>query len=271
MAVGVGLNLVGELAFDGGEIVVGETADIAGIAVQRRALDRLEPDGARHVEPARRRAIEEPRVERELNRFAGIDDRLHRLKGEVEPLGNIILEQELDPADAVAFRVGVGFDRPFSRRRAGEQRDGEGAPAEPLVGRGRALVLDPVRPLDDQRQRQAWFRHALRVAKQGGDEHGLAGAVNAALGIKERVEAARRIAPRDPAIGEVEGVLGEAEKAVVVAERRDHKARRRAPLAAREARIEIDPPVGPGRLHRQHFIVARDELERHAGERRGGA
>ena len=271
MALGVGLDLVGELAFDGREIIVGEAADIAGMTGQGRALDRLEPNGARHVEPACRRAVEEPRVERELDRFAGSDDRLRRLEGEVEPLGNIILEQELDAADAVAFRVGIGLDRPFSRRRAGEQRDGVGAPAKAAVRKGRALILDPVRPLDDQRQRQPRSRHALRVAKQGGQEHGFAGAVHAALGVEERVERARRVAPRDAAVGKVERILGEAEKTVVVGERRDQKARRRAALAAGEARIEIDPPVGAGRLDRQHFVVARDELERHAGDGRGGA
>ena len=58
VALGVGLNLVGELAFDGGEIVVGEAADIAGIAGQRRALDRLRAEwrpSRRARSPARHR------------------------------------------------------------------------------------------------------------------------------------------------------------------------------------------------------------------------
>ena len=129
----------------GGEIIVGEAGDIAGKAGERRAFDRLQPDGAGDVEPARRRAIEEPRVERELDRLAGVDDRLRRMEGEIEPLGNVILEQELDPADAVALGIGVSLDRPFAGRRTRQQRYGVGAPAEPLVGQGRAPVFDAVR------------------------------------------------------------------------------------------------------------------------------
>ena len=71
MALVVGLHLVGELVLDGGEIIVGEAGDIAGKAGERRAFDRLQPNGAGDVEPARRRAIEKPRVERELDRLAG--------------------------------------------------------------------------------------------------------------------------------------------------------------------------------------------------------
>ena len=115
VTLGVRLNLVGELVFDGREIVVGEAADIARVAGKRPALDRLQTNCARHVEPARRRPIEEPRVERKLYRLAGIDDRFHRAQGEIEALGNIVLEQELDPTDTRALRIGVGLDRPFPR------------------------------------------------------------------------------------------------------------------------------------------------------------
>ncbi len=193
------------------------------------------------------------------------------MQGEIEALGNIVLEQELDPTDTRALRIGVGLDRPFPRRRAWQQRYRVRAPAESLVGERRALIFDPVRPLDDQRQRQAGFRLALRVAQQRRGEHGFAGAVDAALGKEKRVESPRRVAAGDAAIGEIEGVLSEAEKAVVVAQRRSEKARRRAAFAARQARIEIDTALGVRRLCRQHFVVARDEPELDAGERRGGA
>ena len=163
------------------------------------------------------------------------------MQGEIEPLGNIVLEQELDPTDAQALRIGVGFDRPFSRRRAGQQRDGVGAPAEPLVGERRAPIFDAVRPLDDEGQRQAGFRGALRVAQQRRGEHGFAGAVDAALGEEERVEPARRVAAGDAAVGEVEGVLGEAQKVVVAGERRNQKARRRTAFAARRGQDRNRP------------------------------
>ena len=63
------------------------------------------------------------------------------------------------------------------------------AAADALVGDDRAPVLDAVRTLDHERERHADRGHALRVAQQRGDVHGLAGAVDAALGIDEGVEA----------------------------------------------------------------------------------
>ncbi len=109
--------------------------------------------------------------------------------------------------DARRLGIGVGVDRPFAGRRVGEQRHGEGAAAEPLVGDARALVFDAVGTLDDQRQRQTALGLALGVAQQRGDEHRLAGAIDAALGVEERVERARRVASADAAVGEIEGVL----------------------------------------------------------------
>ena len=271
MALVVGLNVIGKLVLDGGEIIVGEAGDIAWKTGKRRAFDNLQSNGAGDVEPARRRAIEKPRVEREFDGFAGSDDRLRRMESEIEPLGNVILEHELDPADAVALGIGVSLDRPFACRGTWQQRYGVGAPAEALVGHSCAFVFDAVRPLDDERQRQAGFRHALGVAQKRRGEHGLARTIDAALGVEECVESSGRIAAGDAAIAEVESVLSEAEEAVVAGERGDQKAWRRAALAAREAGIEIDPPVGAGRLRRQHFVVARNEPEFDACERPGGA
>ena len=118
VALGVGLDLIGELDLDGVEIVVGEAGDIAGKASERIACNRLEADRAGHVETARRRAIKEPRVERELDRLSRINIWLGGAQREIEALGNIVLEQELELADAVALRVGVGFNGPFSGGRA---------------------------------------------------------------------------------------------------------------------------------------------------------
>ena len=65
MALGVGLNVIGKLGLDGGEIIVGEAGDIAWKAGQLRAFDDLQPNGAGDVEPACGRAVEKPRVEAE--------------------------------------------------------------------------------------------------------------------------------------------------------------------------------------------------------------
>ena len=67
----------------------------------------------------------------------------------------------------------------------------ERAPADALVLHHGAAILDAVRPLDHQRQRHAGDGDALRVAQQRREVHGLAGAIDAALGIDERVEPGR--------------------------------------------------------------------------------
>ena len=270
VTLGVGLDLVGELLLDRGELVVGQAADEAGMARDRRAFDRLQAHRAGDVEAGRRRAVEEMRIERKVDRLARRRRRLSGLHGEVEALGDIIVEQEFGVPDAGRLGVGVGVDLPFAGHRVGDQRHGESAPAEPLIGDARALVFDAVRTLDHQRQRQTALGLALGVAQQRGDEHCLAGAIDAALGIEERVERAWRLAPGNAAIGQIEGALRQIEEAVIVVERRHQQARRGPAEPARQAGVEIDAPVGPGRLARQHFVVARDEAHFDAGERGGG-
>src|SRR3984957_13391570 len=159
------------------------------------------------------------------------------MESEIEPLRHVVLEHELDPADAVALGIGVSLDRPFACRRTWQQRYGVGAPAEALVGQSCASVFNAVRPFDDQGQRQAGFRHALGVAQKRRGEYGLARSIDAALGVEECVEASGRIAAGDAAIAEVEGILSKAEEAVVPGERGDQKSWRRAALAARETGI----------------------------------
>ena len=68
------------------------------------------------------------------------------------------------------------------------------APAKTLVLDLRAAILDAVRPLDDEGQRQAADRGALGVAQERRHEHRLAGAIDAALGedVRRRPRPARR-------------------------------------------------------------------------------
>ncbi len=67
-------------------------------------------------------------------------------------------------------------------------------PPRPWSSTGDAPVLDAVRPLRHEGQRQAGDGRALGVAQERGEEHRLARAVDAALGVEQRVEraAARR-------------------------------------------------------------------------------
>ena len=172
-------------------------------------------------------------------------------------------------SEARSLRVGVGVDRPFAGRRVGHQRKRQRPPAEPLITNARALILDAVGTFDDQRQRQPRLGDTLGVAEERRDEDGLAGAIDAAFGVEEGVERARRVAPGNAAIGQVERALRQIEKTVVVAERGDEQAERRPAHAARQAGIEIDAPVRAGLANREHLVVARDQAHFDALDRRG--
>ena len=68
----------------------------------------------------------------------------------------------------------------------------------PPAGEGLAEAgeLAAVRPLDDQRHRHVGQRHRRGVAQHGHELHGLAGAVDAALGVEEGIDRAGLVAAR---------------------------------------------------------------------------
>ena len=104
---------------------------------------------------------------------------------------------------------------PGAGRRAGIDRQRERMPAEPLIGNLRALELDAVRPLDDERQWCIQRGRALRVAQQRGEIGRFAGTIDTALGIDEGVKPGRRGPARDAAIGQIEGRRLQIEKGVI--------------------------------------------------------
>ena len=149
--------------------------------------------------------------------------------------------------------------------RARHQRQGERAPAEPLVGNRRAAILDAVGPLHHQRQRQAGHRRPLGVAKKRGELHRLARAVDAALGEDVGLGPAGGRAALHPAVGEIEGAERQIEEAVIVTDLRHHEARRQPTLAAGEAGGEGGVALAVGLGGRQHVVVAGDEPDLGAG------
>src|SRR5439155_15921595 len=95
-----------------------------------------------------------------------------------------------------------------------DDRNIESLPAATLIGEAGAAIFDAVGPLDDECQGRT--RHRIRpiIAEQHRRMHGLAAPVDAALDIDERIDGAWRIAPGDTAIAQVEGRLGDVEKAI---------------------------------------------------------
>ena len=141
----------------------------------------------------------------------------------------------------------------------------------PWSGSNAAAILHPVGPLDHHGQVDARNGDAGRVAQQRRHIDGLAGAVDAALGEHIRIEPLRHVAPGDAAVGQIEGLLLEIEKGVIAAVARgDDQRRRQSAFAARQPRREADRAVGVGLLGGEHLVVAREQPDLDAVERRGG-
>src|SRR6185369_8378975 len=82
---------------------------------------------------------------------------------------------------------------------------------------GKARELAAVRPLDDQRDRHVGERHRRGVAYHRHELHGLAGSIDAALGVEEGVDRPGLVAAGDAAVGKVEGRLAELEATEILA------------------------------------------------------
>lgn len=220
---------------------------------------RLHGHAARHVEVRPRGAVEVAGGDVDLRGLAPVQGRLPGLEGHLQPLGDVILHEEAGLADRGRLRVRVGRDPPRPVHRPRQERQRQGAAAEPLVGHRDAPVLDAVRPLDHQGQRQVRHGGAAGIAQQGGELDGLARAVDPALREQVGVEAAGLGPPLHAAVGKVEGAEVEVEEAVIAARLGDHEARRQAALPAGETRIEGDMPLRIRGPRAQHLVVAGDQ------------
>ena len=121
-----------------------------------------------------------------------------------------------------------------------------------------------------QSQRRIRQGIAATVADQRHQLHRLAGPVDAALGIKERIHGSRRGAALDAPVAEIEGRFGQIEK-VVIAVAIGHQQRRLAPAAtAQQARIEADIALVVGGRLAQFAVVAGIQPQIKASQRLGG-
>ncbi len=237
----------------GGEIVHGRYGDVAG--------DR---------ETGRGRAVEIAGGDIDGVRPGEVEGVVRGGDGEIEPLGNEVLDEERLLLDRRAVRIGVEAERPRPAHGVGAQREVEEITAEALIGEKLAAVLDAVRPPDHHRQRQVGDGIGDVVADERGGVDRLAGPINAALGAQIRVDRAGRLASFDAAVSEIEGGPRKIEEGVVaVIGLGNDKLRRLSAGAADEARIEMRIAVGVGVGGCQHFIVAGDEAEMNAFHRLG--
>ena len=139
------------------------------------------------------------------------------------------------------------------------------------IRRRQPLELDAVRPLEDEGERQARQRLGAAVAGERQDVNGIQRPVDAALGVHENIDRARRLAPGDAAVAEIEAGPRQVEKDEVLTRRvaGQNGGGRHGCGAADQARIEAGMAVGIGLRRAEDFVVARDQLELDAGRRAG--
>ncbi len=131
-------------------------------------------------------------------------------------------------------------------------------------------MLHAVRALEDDGDREIRDGVGLGIAHQGGELDGLAGTIGAALGHQIDIERLRRGPTRDAAIAQIEGGLGEVEKAVVaVRTLGDQDGRGVAAGTAQQTGLEAGMTLGVGGRLAQDVVVERDQAQRRAGDRLG--
>ena len=134
--------------------------------------------------------------------------------------------------------------------------------AQALIRHRGAAKLNAVRPLDNKRQRHAQCGCALRIAQQRGEVGGLAGAVDAALGIDKGVQPVRCRPAADAAVAEIEGRCFEAEERIIVLRIGcGEHGRSGAALPARQARLELRVTARIGAACGQNFVAARNQSQ----------
>ena len=267
---GVGYRVGFDVGTHGVEALVLQADGVALKARQHTARRRLQHDLAGDAEVGARRAVEILHRDADLGRLAGLQRGLLGLQRHLQPLGQVVLDQESGLADRSALGVGIGRDPPGAVRHAGQQRHRQRAAAKALVLHRDAAIFHAVRPLHHQGQRHALGGGALGVAQHGGDEHRLAGAVDAALGIDEGIQGPRRIAALDAAVGEVERALIEVEEGVVaLGVGRGDEARRQPALSFGKAGGEAGEAALVGGDCGEHLVVLGDQLDLDAGHRLG--
>ena len=245
LAGGVGRRHVLEFLARGRDFVVGEPERITGKA--RPRAGRRNRCRAGQIEIGGRCAIEEMSIDTQLRRRAARNDFGRRSEIEFDAVGDVILDQEVCLANRRTLGIGIGDHAPGTGRGRRNDRHAPAMAAEALIGDHGAAIFDAVRALHHQSQRRR-SRNAARVAQQRGHTHRLAAAVDAALGIDERVQSGRHLPPGDAAVGQIESRRFQAEEGVIGLVGRNDRGRRLTALAARQTGFEMNEAVVVGRL-----------------------
>ena len=201
VAVAVGVGNVDVLRV--GRVGLAGQAD--AVALERRERIVIPGQADRRLARQARagRAVQETRRERQRERPAGQQRAGHRAEVDRQTVGHEGVDAEAGGGERVGVGVGAQLDRPGADRGPGGQGDRH---ADRVIGQPRRRRLQEhlsVGTLDGDPRREIG-RAAGVVAQQRHHLHGLAGAVDAAIGPDESVERTRMRGARDAAVGQVE-------------------------------------------------------------------
>ncbi len=232
------------------------------IGIDRDARLRL------HRKPAARRAIEEVRLHRDRALLVRPQRRFARVHPHAQTLRHEIFDRKRNAARRRILPIDEQLRAPHPARRRAIERDVLRHRARfARLGKARAARFGAVRAINDERRLPVRQRAAGRIAHEADQTHTLAGAINAALRVEISVHIARRLAPIDAAIGEIERAAVEIERREIAARAiRHHVTRARRPFAFEQRLVEMHEPIGIGARTRELFVVLRDQRQRDVGE-----
>ena len=257
LAAGVGLRQVGQFLTHRRHLVVGKTKTVSGKA--RPFLGSRDADRATQFQTGTGRAVEKAAIDAELRGAFARQRFRSRGQFKLDAVGHVVLDHEGRLTDRRALRIGISAHAPCAGRSGRDNRHGQRAAAEPLIGHDDAAIVDAVGTFDHKRHRHICRGDAARVAQQCGDRHALAGAIDAALGINEGIVTDRRRPAGHAAIRQIEARRFQTQKRIVGFAAGNDRGRRLPALTARQADVEMSPAISVTWLDGQHFIVARDQ------------
>ena len=160
-------------------------------------------------------AVQETAGDIDFGRRLRRDAAGRRRKIEFDPVRDIILNQKIRFPDRRPFRIGERMHVPRPGRCRGGQRQGEAMTAQSLVRDDDAAEFHTIGPFNNEGQRHIERGAAACITQHSGEISGLAGPVDAALGVDERIKSGRRGTAADTPVGEIESRRLEVQEGVV--------------------------------------------------------
>ena len=215
-----------------------------------------------------RRAIKELRVDGDLILLARRHERRLGGKFHLHSLGHEVLDLEADTRHRGALGVDQRLNGPAAGIGRFRQRQGELIAAALIVaGKIDDVMFGSVGLQNSKLERQVPQRHGLFVTQQGDEVNGLAGAIDAAVGIDKPVDRPGPHAPVDATVRQVEGRFGHIQKIELAGlSESHHRARPGTALAAQQAGGKDGLALVVGGRRAQHVIVAGDQLDLGSGQ-----